>query len=433
MPSRTDQSRSNLKAGIFVCVGILLAFTVVAILGDVGRFLRPRAEYTLRFDLDAGVDGLVPGSVVKVGGLDSGRVVSVQPQRDGKELLGALVQIELDGGFALFDNARVTRTQTLLGGNAAVSFSDLGSAEGGTLVPKGGTLDVHSVGGGALRTLVGEANAERIGEIIENLNVTLASIKQDYASTISPALQRVDQITADARDVVASLKSDYGGWRERVSSTLGNVDVASQKLPPLLDDGKTLVADLRGATEKVSSLLDANRPAIDEMVVNLRAASGDVKAIVERVRTQMLDRVDGILVQANRGIESYIAVADRLRAEIDTLAPPLETALADARLTAQQLKLASIEVRRSPWRLLYRPSEKELENEMLYDAARSFALAAGDLQSTAETVDRVLTKNAELLRADPAMADRLRNLLTGSLERYEQVQKQLFGIITSEP
>jgi hypothetical protein len=31
------------------------------------------------------------------------------------------------------------------------------------------------------------------------------------------------------------------------------------------------------------------------------------------------------------------------------------------------------------------------------------------------------------------MADRLRNLLTGSMDRYEQVQKQLFGIITSEP
>lgn len=433
MPSRADQSRSNLKAGIFVCIGILLAFTVVAILGDVGRFFRPRAEYTLRFDLDAGVDGLVPGSVVKIGGLDSGRVVRVDPLRDGNELRGALVRIELDGGFGVYDNARVTRTQTLLGGSAAVSFSDLGSAAGGTLVRPGGTLDVHALGGGALRTLVGETNAVRISQIIDNLNATLASIRTDYAGTISPALQRVDQITSDARDVVASLKGDYSGWRERVGSTLDNVDVASQKLPPLLDDGKALVADLRGTTAKVTSLLDTNRPSIDELVVNLRVASGDVKAIVERVRTQMLDRVDAILVQANRGIESYIAVADRLRAEIDALAPPLETALADARLTAQQLKLASIEVRRSPWRLLYRPSEKELENELLYDAARSFALAAGDLQSTAETVDRVLSKNAELLRTDPAMADRLRNLLTGSMDRYEQVQKQLFGIITSEP
>ena len=57
--------------------------------------------------------------------------------------------------------------------------------------------------------------------------------------------------------------------------------------------------------------------------------------------------------------------------------------------TAQMVEVdrAMIEIRRSPWKVLYRPTEKELENELLYEATRSFAVAAADMKAASVSVN----------------------------------------------
>ncbi len=68
--------------------------------------------------------------------------------------------------------------------------------------------------------------------------------------------------------------------------------------------------------------------------------------------------------------------------------------VANLQITAGQLKLAAVEIRRSPWRLLHRPDDQEYETDNLYDAARSFALAAGALEASAASLQSVLEYDA---------------------------------------
>ena len=428
----SDRSRNNLKAGIFVVAGLALAFAVIVLVGDAGRFLAARNNYVLRFGMDMGVEGLVPGSPVKIGGLAAGRVTSVRPELDDARVVGALVGVELDRNLALYSDAQIERVAPLLGGTAAIHIDDVGGP-GGKRLADGEAMDVvPGGGGGGLRRLVGEQNAQRISDILKNLDTTLAAIGQDYDGTLRPAIKQLADALADARELVASVKGDYPQWSERISSTLQRVDDASAKLAPLLDDGRALVGDLRAGTGKIVAVVDDNRQSIDDIVRNVRTSSDDLRQILARVRSEMLDKVDGLFAQASTGLSAFTDVAQRIRSEIDMLAPGLESALADARMMAEQLKLAAIEVRRSPWRLLYRPTDKELDNELLYDAARSFAVAAGELRASAETVDRVLARDTEFLRSQPEQAQRLRTLLIDALDRYEQAQNRIFTIITED-
>jgi len=100
------------------------------------------------------------------------------------------------------------------------------------------------------------------------------------------------------------------------------------------------------------------------------------------------------------------------------------------RTTAQQLKLATIEIRRSPWRMLYTPSSEVYANEQLYEAARSFAIASGDLRIAAEGLERLSVNPPAILAADPALQERIRKELSDALVRYAEAQRQLYGVLT---
>ncbi|MFO0873421.1 MAG: hypothetical protein U0575_05560 [Phycisphaerales bacterium] len=432
MANRSERTRNNVKAGVFVSAGIVLMLVVAMILGDAGRLLTPRTRYILRFPLAAGVEGLSTGSPVRVGGLERGRVLSVVPESDGDLVKAMLVDFELDRDIALFNDADADRIAPLLGGTAAINFSDVGDPAKGTRLGAGDVLDIRDTPGGAMRRLLGDEGAARLASIMRNLDETLASARADYARVVTPVLDKIDAAVTDARDLVASVRRDYPGWSEKIGSTLGNVDTASAKLDPLLDDGRTMIADIRGTVGDARAILTDNRTRIDELIENVRVASGDIRAISERTKNEIVSRVVALLDQGSRGLDAFTSVAQRLRQEIDAAGPQLDRILADARLTSQQLKLTSIEVRRAPWRLLYRPSDKELDNELLYDAARSFALAAGELESTSQSLDRVLTRDGDLLRTQPEQAERIRSLLNDSLQRFEAAQQRLFTILVDD-
>ncbi len=57
--------------------------------------------------------------------------------------------------------------------------------------------------------------------------------------------------------------------------------------------------------------------------------------------------------------------------------------VASLKTTGDNLKAASAEVRRSPWRLLYKPAPGEMANLNLYDSARQFAEGANALEDAA--------------------------------------------------
>ena len=139
-----------------------------------------------------------------------------------------------------------------------------------------------------------------------------------------------------------------------------------------------------------------------------------------------------LLDTGKSAMDNALAVLEDVNLEFDGWVPDINDTLANARLAAQQLKLTMLEVRRSPWKVLYRPTPTELEHEMLYAAARSFALAASDLKAASESVRRVLDDHSDQVATDPQTAQRLNTYLLDSLSNYEKVQQRLIDVLLTD-
>ena len=107
--------------------------------------------------------------------------------------------------------------------------------------------------------------------------------------------------------------------------------------------------------------------------------------------------------------------------------------LTDLREASSELKLSMIEIRRNPWRLLYQPTSEVVAHENLYDAARTFTIAAADLKVAGESLQQVLASDPQALADDPELARAIREDLGDQLRRYEDAQRDLFRIILAKP
>jgi len=111
--------------------------------------------------------------------------------------------------------------------------------------------------------------------------------------------------------------------------------------------------------------------------------------------------------------------------------PAFARFLEDSREVAAQLKLASIEVRHSPWKLLYQPKPGEVAHENLYDAARSFAIATDDLRSVSEGLKASVERMPGRLEQDAKFRTELQKQVIDAMTRYEEAQRRLYDVLNA--
>ncbi|MCH8153473.1 MAG: MCE family protein [Planctomycetes bacterium] len=201
--------------------------------------------------------------------------------------------------------------------------------------------------------------------------------------------------------------------------------------PSLLADG----GELEGTPTvgMLTALLGPdNQTKTNQILDDVMATSGAVREITARVNEQTIDKVEELLDTGQAALDAARVVMEDVGREFDHWTPDIRAALGDIRLAAQSLKFAGIELRRSPWKILYKPSKSELEHELLYEAARSFAMAASDLKAASESVQRVMDRHADRLNDDPQIVERLNAYLLDSLDGYEKAQQRLIDVLLTD-
>ena len=101
----------------------------------------------------------------------------------------------------------------------------------------------------------------------------------------------------------------------------------------------------------------------------------------------------------------------------------IDEMIASLRSTSENLKGASVEIRRSPWRLLYHPSPGEMANLNLYDSARQFAEGANNLSDAATA----LRDQMKVQPGDTTETAALVKKLDDSFAHFQEVEQQLWS------
>lgn len=282
-----ETKKEQALVGLFVIVAAgLLLVTVFAI---SGAFVRAGATYRTYFKF---AGGLQPGATVRyAGGPKVGRVerVRVDPSDPTRIEIGFSV---LPGTPVKTDSVAKVASLSALGDN----YLELspGTATAPPAPPGSALKSAEYVGFADLTAKLNQLGPTA-QELLENLNDRVTELRETIARVN-------DLLNTQNRANVAMTLGDIHGMlaenRPKLKSTMTQIDAASAKLPPLLDDLKKTLAQADNAVSHIDATITENRPDLRESIRELRqtlASASNVTDQLDRTLSTNAENIDEIL------------------------------------------------------------------------------------------------------------------------------------------
>lgn len=410
----------NAIVGAFFVIAIALTVAVTAILSDAASAFTPTNHYVVRFGLADNAGILPPGAEVRAGGHKIGSVRRVELASEGDAARGVDVYVEVDRSLTLYQNAVARIEIPLLGTGAVVNFIHTGS---GAPLPEGGHIAGRPSPGLLAQTGLTEEDIDNIRRSIASMAAASDRVRvllEDIEPQLGQSLEGLNKTLDDAQAITADVRERIPRLGTDVENTLSEVRTSIETWTNLANSLDERTVALAQVIEGVRDTIDTNRPNIDRIVA-------DLALLTERTRDELLPAAIDTAQQARRAATEGAELAADARALFEAEAPGLRRTTANLRLASDQAKLTMLEVRRSPWRLLQRPTTRELEGELIYDATRAFAQAASDLRAASESLIALSTDEAgpvDLANRQRAI-DQLHEELRSSFEKYRAAEQAL--------
>lgn len=412
--SRQRSVNNNVRAGAFLLGAIALAFAIVIVLAGLREKIKPRDAYIVRFDIATGATGLEGGSIVRIGGVEVGRVeeVDLVTEAEGERTPGVYATIRVDKNRRFFGDPVAYLERPLLGAGAELNFESVG-------MPTEDKKEPVAVGS----TIRGDLAPPSFLKSA----LTAVGYGEDQKTQVQAILDRGDKITADISAITSDARGRSTQWFEDADAIVTNFRTSSDEFPAITDNVKQRLDEVREFIAKARAVIDDNRERIDTIVKNTETASGNLDELLASLNTETKETLNALLHDGQLAMADGRDALDRVSALIKEQTPNLRRAIANTRLSSDQLKLTLEELRGSPWRLLYRPDTRELEFEYLYDAARTYAAAVSDLRSASESLEAVSA-------AAPANQEQITELLgdvAKAFTTYQEAEKRFLELVTS--
>ena len=402
-------NHNALKSGIFILASVVASVGIIVAIKGSENWSDPKVLRAASFSLQEDIGGLQAGDDVQIGGYKVGTVEKITvlgaTEADQNEPPRLRIEFTIPKKYVIRKNP-VLKVQQGVTGGSRLNFESLGQGQAIALAEE---IDGNAGGISAAMTAFARLS-NPLNNILQNVdkktiplvNDTVAKfggtadsfkITGDHATAlvdnvkthVDPALSkyhtfadRGSEMMVKIRDLIGDTTTDFRSTVKNLSSISGQID---QKLPKLLTGLETTVASVNAALDDVKKAAD-----------NTREVTASARGILS----------------GNRG-------------KIDAMVASLKT-------TGDNLKNATAEVRRSPWRLLYKPGPNEMANMNLYDAARGFAEGANDLND-ASTSLRDALKSPD---TDKATVEKLMLRVNKSFENFQQVEQKLWTSVKED-
>jgi ABC-type transporter Mla subunit MlaD len=391
--------RNSLKAGLFIVISIALIIGIVVGIKGLRRFFEPVQRHQVRFALADDIGGLANGDPVRIGGANVGTVRDVEFDTDSDNL-GIVVTFAIPRKFKVHHDAVVTVQSTLTG----VSV-----------------LNFESLGRGQILTQ-GEMLTGKPGASFAALAAMATAVFGDARTSTLPKFNVALDKAANTIDV-------YKGTGENATELIKYV---RSKIDPIIDRYNAVADKGAFAMNEIGALFGDTRPDFRGTMSNLNAATGSIK---ERL-PGILEKVDATLTKISAALDSTTAALEDIKKVAENTRDATGSArsilvsnrsridemIKSAKTAADNLKFATAEIRRSPWRLLYKPGPGEMGNLNLYDSARHFADGANAMSDAAEALRDALKDP----NADPDRIQKLVNDLDDKFQNFSKVESELW-------
>lgn len=421
-------------------VGLTLALIVVLVLGwdGFGNIWQTRQTVRVYYTLEDGLQGLVRGAAVSLGDEHIGKVVNISdfedPDRSGR-VIGKIVAFSIPVKYQINWDARIELVVPVLGAATTLNIRQAGRStayspdtpmpdEDHSKLPdpiRSQPIPIGVIPGSIASTLtrnlissalssVGfeERQREQIHTIIANLDAFTSRLKEMPQTVVNQVSRLADTSThlidssttmiGHMDDTVLDMQAMIRAVKTRSEKWIGHLDNITQTT----DEGLTTINEL-----------------IDRQVIHLERSLNLIHDMAHNLANKTLPTLNELIQTANTTMANVRQIAGTGRVFVDGQHPVLERMLANLHLSSEQIKLAAIEIRRAPWKLISKPDKTQLETDKLYDSARSFAQAASSVEGAIASIRNLAEVNPEAFEQLQPQLDRL-ELLESRFKEAEQ-------------
>ena len=384
-------SRNNVLAGLFVLAALALVMVVIIVMSNLGDAFVKKHDYIVRFSILDGAEGLDSGAPVKLGGQRVGRVTAAKIH--DSEISGEPdfvdVTIQIPTKYTLYSDADVQLLKPLLGSGSSINIISLTGMETAGVRYQGPPQRLHNgdmiLGRLGPPGFLAPSDYAKFQAILARMD----RITGDVEPRINTIMDNAGAAVADVKAITADAREKWPVWSQQLSDVIARVEKGSQSFDSIITNLKDVATAVKDGVEDARKLIDKGRAVVDDNRASIDAVVKNIKEVTERVNGEWSTKVTTLLDQGHDAMESAKATAKDVELLVAKNKPQLEGIIADATLAAQQLKLATVEIRASPWRLLYQPTKKELENELLYNSVRQYSEAIGELRAASESLKAI--------------------------------------------
>ncbi len=431
--------RNEVTVGLTVMVSLILAIIIVVKLADWSNLFVAERNVTVQQPYQVGLKGLMAGSPIFLGGAKIGTVsdtyIENKPGADGElPEIYVYFTMTMPQEYQLRDDCVLSAYSNVLGGQSSLVIKDIGSE--GAVIPDGAVLEL--------------AFEPSITEAIENFKQVLdpenpkGLVYQLSGQNTDSLMYRLLDIAANLQQLSGNINAqteltqDKKTLMVKVHSILDRFDnvVGSLNREMTADTNTSALAKVHAALDKLNTdlaeiqdVIVTNKPIINEAVVSVRNTAGTL----EEEMAEILEQVKNILKKADDGVEiAQEAIAkikalaqegyDTIRLNRDTISSTVR----NFHEISANLKLVSREIRRAPWRLLYKPGEDEQYIQGVIDSAGAFAAGAEQLDAVSLRLKAVLEASGETITLDKERIDTIVAELETAFGQFKKAEDKLW-------
>lgn len=419
---------SELTAGIFVLLALGVTVGLVVWLGASDLFKRGAQRVTFYAAESDGSMGLAVGNAIQINDMPVGRISDIRSAPKGGRTL-YIADVEM-------------RDLKIHADGAAQVAKDLVGQ---------GRLVITSRGSAA-KPLADEDNPIHLTGGLDQAMSNIASVSEDLKSIAGTFKREMDvaqsaAMLAKVHGVVDDLKRAAVNIASLSSNVLAETD--SQRKGSVIAKVHASADDVNRVTGSLSRELDPANPAallakVHRSADDLNAMTADAKPKVQRTLTAMENVATQFESFTKKDIVEILATLREVNSKVLTIVNNFSVVSEQARQmvalnrdrvdemidnmsqVSDNLKATSKEVRRNPWRLLYKPDKQELKSQNVSEAARAFASGAEQLDQVIIRLNALSQANPKGIAADDPELQKIRKEIQGTFGNFTKAEQALW-------
>ncbi len=307
---------SEAKVGAFVVVSLIVfVYTFITVANK--QLAGEKVQYKTYFTFAAGLD---PGTAVRFGGLKAGVVERVRPWEEDQTKVEVIFEV---------------RGDIPVNGDSVAKLASL-----------------SALGQNYLEITTGSSEAPRIepGGVIQS----------EEALTVDDIMQKFGNLADTASDLMAEMRGDMARVIERAEVLLNNLneitgDKNRESMEKLLQNANEMMAEQRPKINRITDQVTEMLIKADRLIVDFQAVAEQTKTTIgnaNRTLDETREPLKRDLVELEATLKQARQTLEDIQAIVVVNEGNINETLENLRVSSQNLKEMSDELRQRPWSLI---------------------------------------------------------------------------------